>query len=318
MITLKKWLATAAIVLLPAAHAADFPTRPVQLLVPFGAGGSIDLTARALGKAMEKTLGTPVVVVNKPGAGGTIALAEVARAAPDGYTLGVALAANAAIAPQIQKVPYDSLKDLTPIANYTTSTIYVAVKADSPYQTLEDVLTDIKARPGEVMVGITTLGSTTHLSTARMLKDRGLSTEYVTFGGGAQVITALLGGHIPVATLAGEALPYATSGRVRFLASFSRESVPALANVPSILDMGFSWEADSWVGIAAPAGLDPAIRARLEQSVLEAASDPEFLRVNAEMAMLAQPLDGEALGELMKQSYEGIGVLVKDAGLASP
>ena len=317
MIDLKKCVAIAALAVLPCYAAAEYPERPVRLLVPFGAGGSIDLTARALAKAMEKELGATVVVENRPGAGGAIALGEVSRSKPDGYTVGVAMAANAAIAPQIQKVPYDPIKDLTPIASYAVSTIYIAVRADSPYQTLEDVLADMKAKPGEVMVGITTLGSTTHLSTARMLNERGLKTEYITFGGGAQVITALLGGHIPVATLAGEALPYATSGKVRFLASFSRASVPALAKVPSIDASGFMWEADSWVGLTGPAGMDEAVRAKLEQSVLTAVKDPNFVRVAQDMAMPTQPMTGAELGQTMKQSYSDIGALVKQSGLAA-
>jgi tripartite-type tricarboxylate transporter receptor subunit TctC len=295
--------------------AAAFPDHPIQLYVPFGAGGSIDVTARALATAAQKILGAPVLVVNKPGAGGAIALAEVARAKPDGYTLGVIMAANGAIAPQMQKVPYDAQKDFSIIANYALSTIYVAVRADSPYKTLNDLLADMKANPGKILVGITTLGATTHLSTARMMRERGLQTDYVTFGGGAQVITALLGGHISVATLAGEALPYVTSGKIRFLASFAQASVPALADVPSIQASGFNWEADSWVGLAAPAGLPEAQRKILETAFIKAAADPDYLRVVAEMAMVSQPMPGEQLRKTMVQSYRDIGELIHAIGL---
>ncbi|MBV7482986.1 tripartite tricarboxylate transporter substrate binding protein [Bordetella sp. BOR01] len=309
--------AIAAVALAPAVSAADsFPDHPIQLYVPFGAGGSFDLTARALAKAAEKELGSPVVVVNKPGAGGAIALGEVARAQPDGYTIGVFTAANAVIAPQIQKVTYDPLKDFSLISNYATSTLFVAVRADSPYQTLDDMLADMKARPGDVMVGVSTIGSSTHLSTARMMLERGLQTEYVTFGGGAQVLTALMGGHIPVASVAGEALPYVTSGKIRFLASFSRAPIPGLPDVPWIGESGFKWEADAFVGLAAPKELAEPRRALLEKAFLHAAEDPDYLRVVQDMAMLPNALDGKTLQEILGQSYQQTGTLVKAVGLA--
>jgi tripartite-type tricarboxylate transporter receptor subunit TctC len=298
--------------------AQDLSGRSVQILVPFAAGGSTDITARALAKAMEKDLNTPVVVVNKPGAGGTIALAEVARAKPDGHVLGVFLAANAAIAPHIQKsVPYDPLKDFTPIATYAVSTIYLAVRADSPYKTLDDVMNDMKARPGKVVVGITTLGSSTHLATARLARERGLQTDFVTFNGGAQVITALLGGHIPVAAVAGEIYPHVVAGKLRFIASYQKASIPALTNVPSIDANGFNWEADSWVGMAGPAGMSEDLRAKLEASVLKATSDPEYKRVLAEMAMVPRLENGRQLRATLEKSHKDVGALVKAIGLTA-
>lgn len=301
-----------------AGWAQDLSTRPVQLLVPFAAGGSTDVTARALAKVMERDLGTPVVVVNKPGAGGTIALAEVARAKPDGHTLGVFLAANAAIAPQIQKaVPYDPLKDFTLIANYAVSTIYLAVRADSPYKTLEDVLADMKANPSKVTVGITTFGSATHLATARLARERGLQTEFVTFNGGAQVITALLGGHIPVAVLAGEAYPQVASGKLRFVSSFQKASIPQLASVPSIQSNGFNWEADSWVGLAGPAGMSEQLREKLEASVIKATNDPDYRRVLADMAMVPRVETGRQLRATLENSHKEVGALVKAIGLTT-
>lgn len=308
-------VATVALVPAVSSEAETFPDHPIQLYVPFAAGGSIDLTARALAKAAEHDLGGSVVVVNRPGAGGAIALTEVAHARPDGYTLGVVMAANAAIAPQIQKVSYRPLQDFVPIANYAMSTMFIAVRADSPYRTLEGLLDDMKAHPDKILVGLTTLGSTTHLSTARMMRERGLQTDYVTFGGGAQVITALLGGHVPVASVAGEALPYVTAGKVRFLASFSKAPVPGVPDVPWIGASGFKWEADSWVGLAAPAGLPEPLRAKLEAVFMKAATQPDYLRVVNEMAMLPNVVDSKGLRQMMQRSYGDIGQMVRTIGL---
>ncbi|WP_454690325.1 Bug family tripartite tricarboxylate transporter substrate binding protein [Achromobacter aloeverae] len=301
-----------------AASPADgFPSHPIQLYVPFSAGGSIDVTARALGRALEKTLpGASVVIVNKPGAGGAIALGQVARANPDGYTLGVFMPPNAVIAPHMQAVAYDPKKDFSLIANYALTTLYIAVPADSPYKTLNDLLADMRANPGKIMFGITTLGAGTHLATARMMKERGLKTEYITYGGGAQILTAMLGGQIKVATLAGEALPYVLSGKIRFLASFSSQKIAAIKNVPSIRELGFDWDADVWTGLAAPRGLDESIRKKLENAVAQAVKDPEFQRVMESMAMIPQSMSGAQLQAQFEQSDKTLGPLIKAAGLA--
>ncbi|SOE46512.1 Tricarboxylate transport protein TctC [Orrella dioscoreae] len=299
-----------------AAAPDSFPASPIQLFVPFSAGGSIDVTARALGRALEKTLpGASVVVVNRPGGGGSIALGQVARAKPDGYTLGVFMPPNAVITPNMQSVNYDAKTDFSLIANYALTTLYVAVPADSPYKTLQDLLGDMQAEPGKVMFGITTLGSGTHLATARMLQEKGLSTEFVTYGGGAQVITALLGDQIKVATLAGEALPYVLSGKVRFLASFSAKKIEAIKDVPSIRDAGFDWDADVWTGLAAPKGLDEQVRKKLELAVEQATKDPEFIRAMESMAMIPQYLSGAALQTQFEESHETLPPLIKAAGL---
>ncbi|ALM83511.1 tripartite tricarboxylate transporter substrate binding protein [Bordetella sp. N] len=319
--TWSRSLLISAGLLFTTAHAASpadgYPSHPIQLYVPFSPGGSIDVTARALGRAMEKTLpGASVVIVNKPGAGGAIALGQVARAKADGYTLGVFMPPNAVIAPHMQTVAYDPHKDFSMIANYALTTLYVAVPADSPYKTLDDLLGDMKAHPGKVLFGITTLGAGTHLATARMLKERGLTTEYVTYGGGAQILTAMLGGQIKVATLAGEALPYVLSGKIRFLASFSSQKIAAIKDVPSIRESGFKWDADVWTGLAAPNGLDESVRKKLETAVAQAVKDPEFQRVMESMAMIPQSMSGKELQAQFEQSDKTLGPLIEAAGLA--
>lgn len=326
MIRLCAWgkaLLIASSLLFSTAHSAspssadDFPSQPIQLYVPFNPGGSVDVTTRALGRAIEKELpGTTVVVVNRPGAGGSIALGQVARANPDGYTLGVFVPPNAVIAPQMQDVPYDALQDFSYVAHYGVTTLYVAVPADSPYRTLDDLLDDMQAHPGKVMIGVTTLGSTPHLATARMLKDRDLTSEYVAYGGGAQIITAMLGNQVPVAALAGEAIPHVLSGKIRFLASYSADKVSAVQDVPSIREFGFEWNAESWTGLVAPTGLDEGIRQKLETAVMQATKDPDFQKTMESMATIVKPMTGSELQHLLEQSHKDLTPLIKDAGLA--
>jgi len=296
--------------------ADKFPSHPIQLYVPFSAGGSIDVTARALAQALQKTLpGASVVVLDKPGAGGAISLGQVARAKPDGYTLGIFMPPNAVITPHMQSVTYNPHKDFSLIANYSLVTFYIAVPKDSPYKTLDDLLADMKAHPGKVMFGITTLGSGTHLATARMLAEQNLHTQYITYGGGTQILNAMLGGQIKVATLAGEALPYVLSGKIRFLASFSSEKIPAIKDVPSVRASGFNWDADGWVGLVAPKGLDESIREKLETAVIQATKDPQFIHVVNSMAMIPQAMTGSELQHQFEQSDKILGPLIKAAGL---
>jgi tripartite-type tricarboxylate transporter receptor subunit TctC len=304
--TVASWQATAQ-------TADSFPSHPVQLLVQFPPGGSVDATARALARAAEKELGVPVVIVNRPGAGGTISLAQVARSRADGYTLGVAGASNIAITPQIQKISYDPLQDFSPISAYAKSGIFLAVRADSPYKSLDDLLADMKVRPGAISVGMPTLGSINHLAMVRMLRERGLKAESVAFGG--NVITSLIGGDMPVACISGEILPYVTSGKVRLLASFTKTSVPALSQVPWIGASGFPWESESWLGIVAPAKLPEGVRAKLEAAFMKAALDPEFQKGLPELVMFPINADGKALGQMMKQSHAKLGELIKVIGL---
>lgn len=295
--------------------AQPFPSRAVSIYVPYAPGGSIDASTRALAKAAEKSLGAPVVIVNRPGAGGSIAASTVARAVPDGYTLGVVAPSNLTITPQLQKVPYDPFTDFTPVSNFGSTTIYMVVRKDSPFASLEQFIEHARQKPGDVIMAITAIGAGTHLSTARLMQERGVTMDYVTFGGGAQIVTALMGGHVKVAVLAGEVLPSILSGDLRVLAAFSRDQLAALKSVRSIQQSGSTWEPDNWIGLAGPHGMPEDVRLRLEKAFLEATNDPTFLRILEDLAMVPKRMTGAELKAAIKKSYEDNGRLVRAVGL---
>lgn len=292
-----------------------FPTRPLQLIVPFGAGGSTDVVARALAKVAEAELGQPVVVMNKAGAGGSIALDEVKRAAPDGHVLSLFTASGTTVTPFLQKVNYDPLKDFSPVMTFGGYTTYLAVAADSPIKTFSDLTSRIRQNPDKVVVGITTRGAVNHLGAARLMGERQLRVEYVPMNSGAQLITALLGGHIEVASISGEIAPQVKAGRLRALVSFTREQFPEMKDVPSIQQNGSNWELDSWLGIAAPAGTPEPVRQRLEAAFIKAAQDATFLRVMNDMAMIVSVGNGQVLKQKLESTHADNGKVIRELRL---
>lgn len=292
-----------------------FPSRPIQLIVPFGAGGSTDVVARALAKAAEDELGQPVVVLNKAGAGGAIALSEVQRAKPDGYTLSLFTASGTTVTPFMQKVTYDPLKDFSPVMSFGGYTTYLAVAADSPLKTFEDLTSKIRQNPDKVVIGITTKGAVNHLGAARLMGERQLKVDYVPMNSGAELITALLGGHLEVASISGEIAPQVKAGKLRALVSFTREQFSEMKDVPSIQQNGSNWELDSWLGIAAPAKTPEPIRQRLEAAFMKAAKDPAFLRVMNDMAMIVSVGDGQTLKRKLEETYADNGRVIKELHL---
>lgn len=297
------------------AQSGEFPSKPVTVYVPYAPGGTIDLSARALSKSAEKFLGAPVLVVNRPGAGGSISTDAMVRSAPDGYTLAVVAPSNLTITPQIQKVPYDPFKDIAPVMNFAATTIYMVVRKDSPLRSLTDYVAQAKSKPEPPIIAITAIGAGTHLATARLMKERGAPVEFVTFNGGAQIITALMGRHVDVGVLSGEVLPSIMSGDLRVLASFSRETLPALKAAPTIQQSGSEWEPDSWIGLGAPGNTPKKVREILEKAFLAASLEPEYLRVLEELAMLPRRMDGEELTKALHKSFDENGRLLREIGL---
>src|SRR5690606_3367790 len=188
-------LAVSACVMAGSAMAQSYPSRAIELTVPFPAGGATDIQARALGVAMGRHLGQDVIVVNKPGVSGTLGPATMARNAPDGYSIGV-LPATLYRVPHLQQVNFDTLKDFTYIANVTDYTFGLIVAKDARWNSLAELLAYAKENPGKVSYGTVGAGSTGHIAMERLAKAAGVSFNYVPYKGASEQYTALLGGHI--------------------------------------------------------------------------------------------------------------------------
>ena len=294
---------------------AAYPNRPITLIVPFAPGGGADLSVRTLSKAAEATLGQPITIVNKPAGGGASAMREVAQAAPDGYTLIDFTAILAAIAPHMRDVPYDPLKDFTPIMNFGAFNTFIAVRAESPYRTLDQLLEFARANPRVATIGVSVIGASSHLGMARMAADRQVDFTFVPFGGGAPAVTALLGRHVTAAVTSGEVLPHVKSGEVRLLGTLMAERTPDYPDVPTVKDLGFGWSMNSWLGIAGPPGMPAEVVTRLEKAFTQAMQDAAFRKTMSDLAMVVAPADRVGARRLLDEDFRSFGELVKELRL---
>ncbi|MEW6452734.1 MAG: tripartite tricarboxylate transporter substrate binding protein [Pseudomonadota bacterium] len=262
---------------LSAATAQSYPTRPIQVIVPASPAGITDIAARFLGERLSELWGKQVVVDNRPGGGGSIGVAAAVRSTPDGYTLLMTTNGELALNPAINaKSKYDFRKDLVPIAMVTNNPIVLAANTSSPYKTLADVVAAAKAQPGNIAWASPGVGTWNHLTGEWLADALGIKLLHVPYRGGGPAGTALAGGEIPLGFVAiSSALPHVQSGRVRVLALTSAHRSKADPEWPTVAEGAVpGFDSKQWVGLYAPAGIDPAIRDKIEADVLSILAQP--------------------------------------------
>lgn len=252
---------------------ARFPERPITVYGPLPAGGLLDQHLRFLGEHVGKKLGQPVNVAPKPGAGGTIAPTMLAKEPPDGHNLACLLV-NSLRYPHYQKTNYDPLADYTYIIGLSNFTFGVAVRADSPYKTIEDLIAAGRASPGKLSSGSTGVGGTGHLLLIEMEQVSGAKFTQVPFKGGPDAVAALLGGHIDFVTDGTFYLPLVKEGKARMLAFATEQRVADLPDVPTLRERGFDAVGLSPYGIVGPKGMSPALVKTLHDAFHAAMKDP--------------------------------------------
>ena len=268
----------AALAVLPA-QGQDYPTKPITVIVSFSAGGNNDIRARMLGIEVGKTLGKTIIVDNKPGASGNIGHEILSRAAPDGYTLGIGamgpLAVNAAIYP---KVPFDPLKDFTPIILIEKAPLVLVTRTDKPFKTIKDVIAAAKAKPDTLTIANAGAGGAHHLSAELFAQTVGISMIAVPYKGGGPASNALLSGEVDMMfEQSYAALPSIQAGRTRALAVTSDQRLPSLPDVPTMAELGYPQATVSnWLGLIGPKGLPPAIVKQLNEAFNKALALPDM------------------------------------------
>jgi len=258
----------AVLVFASTANAQSYADRPVRLIVGFPPGGSSDTVARVVGQSLSPLLGQPVVVENKPGAGGVIGSDLVAKAAPDGYTLLLATAGHSTAAAMMAKLPFDAVRDFAWITTVTTYPFVIATAAESPIRSLEDMVARAKAAPGKLSYSSAGVGTSHHLLGEWLAAEAGIEMLHVPFKGGTSPVTEVVAGRVDVMfetmTLV---LPHIKSGRLRALAVTSPEPKDYLPDVPPVAKTVPGVVFQSWLGIAAPAGTPPAVVERLNREL---------------------------------------------------
>ena len=289
-------------------------TRVIRLVVPFTPGGSTDILARALAPKLTSALGTQVVVDNKPGAGGSLGAAEVARAEPDGQTLLMGHIGTLAVNPSIYpRLPYDPLRSFTPVAWVARVPNILVVHAPLPARTMGEFLALARARPGRLTYSSGGNGSAAHIAFESLKLRTGIFMLHIPYRGTVPSVTDLLAGQVDATfTGAPAVLPHVRSGRLRALAVSSPQRLPMLPDVPTVAESGYAgFEADQWYGVVAPAGTPPAVVARLNVEINRALALPDVAQQLAGEGAFAMPGSPKAFGDLIAREIPRWAEVVK-------
>jgi tripartite-type tricarboxylate transporter receptor subunit TctC len=318
---MNKWLraaaATVAILAISnAARAQSFPSKPVHLLVPYPAGGAVDVLTRTLGDVVAKTWSQTVVVENRPGAGGVIASQALVAAPPDGHTLIVVASGHATNPFLYPKLPYDTFKDFTPISLLASSPNILLVRADSPFKTLADVIEQAKAKPGSLSFAHAGNGTSTHLAGELLKSLAKVDIAGIPYKGGAPAINDLLGGQIPLSFNNGpESVGQIAAGTVRALAVTTAQRAPFLPDVPSMSETVPGYDTGVWWGLLGPAGMPSDVLAKLSQDFVAALNTDAVKERLAKLG--AQPIGStpQQFDAKIRDDYEKWGPIIKAAGM---
>ena len=289
----RTWVAAvlAGLIGVTGAQAQSFPSKPLRIVVPFGAGGVADLTARTVAQKMSESMGQPVVIDNRPGAGGIVAAELVAKSEPDGYTLLLMSNANAVSAGLFKSLPFDPVKDFTTISLLGTFDIAIVTSAESRFNSLGELLSWAKANPGKLNIGSINIGSTQHLTAELFKTTAGLDAQVVPFNGTPAVVTALRGGQIDVGVeVLSPVLPQIKGGVLKPLAVTGTKRSAALPQVPTAKEVGVqNFVSSSWNALGVPAKTPRDVVERLNKEVNAALNAPAVRQKLLELNIEPQP-----------------------------
>lgn len=319
LIALVATLMFASMALPAASMAADaYPSKPVTGIVPMAAGGSSDLMARAIEKFWTKYSKQPLVVVNKPGGGGVVGTEQVVRSRPDGYTLYIGYGSgHDVVMPTLQKMPYDPLKDLVPVARVSIHSVVIVTGAKSPFNSIKDVIDYSKKEGKPVTTAVSVKAGAVDLALTAFGKAAGVNIVTVPFSGGAEATTALAGGHLMIGGgHPSEIIPHIKAGRFKALAVVLPQRDPTLPDVPTLKEQGINvatW--GSIKGLAAPAGTPKEVIKYIEGNIRKICGDPEFKKTMANLNQPVMYLGSEDFAKFMRQATADYAKLIKELNI---
>ena len=297
-------------------QAQEYPTRSINLLISFPAGGVVDVCARKLVPEVTKILGQEIVVINRPGGGGALAVGLLASAKGDGYTLLAHTTSSLTNAPHLESLPYDPLKDIIPIVQFGTLVVPFVVRSDSPLQSFKDLVEFARKNPGKVSCGNPGVATTPHLALELVKLQEKVNITIIPFDGTPQAMTALLGGHITVCGLSITAvMPYLKAGKIRVLAVTSERRIEVLPDVPTLVELGYPQGAIGEIYLfSTPKGTSPAVVKKLEGTFRKAMETPEFRNLVRDSNLyVPNPLSSETLKGYIEKEYTKNGEIIRKA-----
>ncbi len=315
---LTRWIARLCMCLVAGQVLAQaYPSKPIKVVVGYAAGGAVDVVARTIGQSLSSSMGQPVLVENKPGAGTNIAVKSVIGAEPDGYTLMLAANALAANMALYQPMPFDAERDLVPVSFIGRVPVVIAANPNVPYANVKQLIDAAKGKPNSIAFGSPGNGSTPHMAIELFARAAGIDLQHVPYRGGSPAITDTIGGQIPlVAVNALEVLPHAKSGKLKVLAVLSPNRSPIFPDVPTIAESGFAgFEASVWYGLVAPIATPKPIVAKLHDEVQKALQTKEVRERMSAVGGEVVPGSADMFANLIRSERQRYTKLVKEANI---
>jgi len=299
-----------------ASPAQDYPARPVRMVVPFSPGGSTDVLARIVGQKLTERSGQPVIIENRAGAGGNIGAEQVARSAPDGYTLLLGGVPHAISASLYSKLPYDMARDLTAIAEVASFPSAIVLHPSLPANSVKELIALARARPGQLSFGSAGIGSPNHLSLELFQAMAGVRMVHVPYKGSGQLVGDLLAGQVQLASMGlPVAVPHVQSGKLRAIAVTGAARSPLLPEVPTVSEAGLpGFEVTSWYGVFGPAGLPADIVVKLNSEIGSAVTAAEVKERLAALGAEPSVKSPDQFGRYVRQEITKWAKVVKDSG----
>jgi len=296
--------------------ASDYPSRPIELVVPFGAGGGTDILARVTAEAAKKHSSQPITVVNRPGASGSIGLTEVVNARPDGYKIAM-VTVEMAIIPHMGIAKFSPEADFTPLVRLNADPVVLTVSATSPWKTIEEMVDAAKKSKDPLKFGNAGTGGVSHLAAVALAQKAGTTFNHVPFQGNAPAVVALLGGHIDAVTASpSEVFSFVQSGKLRALAVLADQRLGgAFAQVPTMKERNIDLSVGTWRGLAAPKGLPADVLARLSAIALKTANEPAVKEAMEKQNLGYSVADGEAFRKQIANDSALYKQLIEQMGL---
>jgi tripartite-type tricarboxylate transporter receptor subunit TctC len=292
-----------------------FPSKPINMVIGYGAGGSTDISTRPIALAAGKILGQPVVIVNKPGGASSVALLGLKTEKPDGYTIGT-MSPGGFLAPYLRKAGYDPIKDFTHIMQFSIYQYGLVVRSESPWKSLKELIEYARANPGKVRYSTSGVGNAQHLVMERLAIAEKIKWTLIPYESGEEAVTALLGGHVEAASQTTTWKKYVESGRFRLLAFYGEKRMPDYANTPTLIDLGYNITAiPEFMVITGPKGMPPQIVETLHQGFKKAMEDPDFIRITNSMDAPPSYRGPQDLAKRLVEARDALVPIIENLGL---